>query len=151
MEAKMDDMIPHGALVIVADFSKALIFRNIASGQKPKLDLLQHMDAPPNPAAHEQGTDRPGRVVSDSHRSAVEITNFHELAGQKFIKDVAERAHEIAASEEIDRLVLVAPPRSLAALREALASTEDTGRIVMSVSKDLVNFPVDEIAENLSA
>ncbi|AJY45530.1 host attachment protein [Martelella endophytica] len=145
------DLIPNGAIVVVADFSKALILINAATGQSPKLIMLKHLEADPNPAAHEQGADAPGRVVWGTHKSAVEITNYHEVEGRRFIGEVARHVHGIAAKEGADRLVLVAPPRSLAALREELAATEDSARIVMTVSKDLVNFPVDEIVRKLTS
>ncbi len=47
----------------------------------------------------------------------------HDRAERAFIKDLAQRLEEVARKHPFDQVILVAPPRALGHLREALPAT----------------------------
>ena len=49
--------IPHKARVLVADGRKALLLKNAGDELHPNLKLEESLEAPPNPATHEHGTE----------------------------------------------------------------------------------------------
>jgi len=145
--------VPKGAWVLVADHSKALLLKNNGTPVAPELVMKKVIEASDNPLTHEQGSDRPGRAYSStgSHRSAVEETDFHAVAGQRFLEHVATRIEKTLTDEEdFEALVVVAPPRALSELRDAL-SDRLKASVVGEVDKDLTGMPVAEIAEHLAA
>ncbi len=78
MSTKMS--IPHDAIVFVGDGRKALFLRN--AGDEKFLNLkTEQVFVGQNPATHEQGSDRPGRLFAGAaardKRSAVEPTDWH--------------------------------------------------------------------------
>ena len=105
-------------LVLVADGQKLLFLRN--HGDEAKMDL--HMEAhqeQQNPPTHEQGTDAPGRsFASGGRRSAIEQTDFHQIAEDRFAAEAAELLRDRALNGDFKILVVVAPPRTLGELRK---------------------------------
>ncbi|MEE7504785.1 host attachment protein [Methylobacterium sp. C33D] len=138
-------MIPHGGYVLVCDGRKALVLRNEGGPLAADLRLQRGFAAPPNPPTHEQGTDRPPRVRLGGSRSAIEQTDWHDLAERRFASEVAQVLDTV---DPIPALVLVAPPRTLAELREVL-SARLRSAIIAEVGKDLTKHPVDEIQRHL--
>jgi len=142
--------IPHRAIVFVGDGRKALFLRNEGDEKFPNLRteaLFEHE----NPPAHSQGSDRPGRVSKashSSHRSAVETTDWHELEENRFVRQVAAAAERLIRSEQSTKLIVVAPPRTLAELRSAFHD-DVKRRIIDELGKDLTKHPVDEIEKHL--
>ena len=137
--------IPHDAWVLVADGEKALILRNEGDGAYPNLQVTRLIEQD-NPATRDQGTDRPGRFSDgpSMHRSAVQETDWHRLAEERFARDLADRLYKAAHAGRFDRLILVAPPRTLGELRDALHK-EVRARVIAEIDKDLTNHPVHEI------
>lgn len=137
--------IPHDAWVLVADGEKALILRNEGDGAYPNLQVTRLIEQD-NPATRDQGTDRPGRFSDGPsvHRSAVQETDWHRLAEERFARDLADRLYKAAHAGRFDRLILVAPPRTLGELRDALHK-EVRARVIAEIDKDLTNHPVHEI------
>ncbi|WP_245428131.1 host attachment protein [Bradyrhizobium sp. MOS003] len=65
-------------------------------------------------SAHAQGSGRPGRVGESSHsgrRSAVEMTDWHELEEKRFARQVAAAAERLLRAEHAPSLIVVAPPQ----------------------------------------
>ncbi|MGO7711690.1 host attachment protein, partial [Rhizobium johnstonii] len=83
-------------------------------------------------------------------RSAFEETHWQDQAEAPFLKQVAERLAALAQEKDVCRLVLVAPPKALGALRPAL-SADTQAAISLEVAKDYTNMPVDEIERHLAA
>lgn len=52
--------IPNGAWIMVADHSKAILLVNRGTPVVPQLEVRKVLEAPDNPATHEQGADAPG-------------------------------------------------------------------------------------------
>ena len=134
--------IPHDGYVLIGDGRKALVLRNEGHGLQPCLRVQQVFEAPPNPATHEQGTDRPPRVRTGDRRSAIEQADWHEMAEQRFTGEVAA-----ALGRTLDpdaALVIVAPPHTLAALRSALPEPLKRA-VIAEIDKALTKHPVSEI------
>lgn len=142
--------VPHDAWVVVADGSKFLVLRNEGGAGQLDLKVTRHLEQE-NPPTREQGTDRPGRLDDNGPgRSAVDDTDWHEIAKERFAKDLADRLRGWGLQRRFDHLVLVAAPATLGQLRPELHN-EVRSRLVGELAKDLTNHPIDEIEAALSA
>jgi protein required for attachment to host cells len=154
MESKENIMnttvsVPSGAWVMVADHSKAILCKNNGSPAAIALEVRRVFESTDNPRTNQQGTDRPGKVFSGSHHSAVEQTDWHAIAGQQFLAHVTDTLAKLQAEEKFDALVLVAPPKALSEVREAMP--ESLAAIVVgSLDRDLTHLPVADIALHLA-
>jgi protein required for attachment to host cells len=142
--------IPHLAWILVGDGRKAIVLRNEGDALYPNLQVAQVFDAPDNPRTHLQGTDRPGRVGSGTHRSAVENPDWHDLAEHRFARDVARVLTRARDAGDLNALIIVAPPRILSELRLALPPSVRSVTIA-ELDKDLTHFPTYEIERYLAA
>ncbi|MCF8707040.1 host attachment family protein [Rhizorhapis sp. SPR117] len=131
--------------VVVLDGDKALFFCNGGLADRPKLELEREI-VQENPPDREQGSDQPGRAFSSvgAHRSAFEETDFHQLEQDRFAAQIAELLKKMALANEYDRLIVVAPPRTLGMLRKHYHK-EVEGRLIGEIGKDLTGHPVPEI------
>ena len=142
--------IPNGAWIMVADHSKALLLVNKGTPAAPQLEVKKVLEAPENPATHEQGVDAPGTVYAGSHHSSVDQTDWHAVAGRRFLELAAEAVDIAKGLGEFKSLVLVAPPKALAELRNIISDAVKAS-VVGELDKDLVNLPVAKIAQHLAA
>ena len=136
--------------VAIADGAKALIAVNEGTRLRPSLRILKKTELD-NPPAREQGSDRPGRMpdTGTGQRSAMEETDWHDFAEERFAADFARMLNEAAAAGRFDKLVLIAPDRALGRLRPALDRTV-ADRLVAEHHKDLTKHPVPEIESVLA-
>ncbi len=144
--------IPHDALIFIGDGRKALFLRNEGDEKFPNLKT-ERVFAEENPPTHEQGTDRPGRGHESGgthRRSSVAQTDWHHLEEHRFVERVASALEDMERKHGMPALVVVAPPRTLADLRQAFHA-DVKKRIVAEVNKDLTNHPVWEIETHLFA
>jgi protein required for attachment to host cells len=143
--------IPHDAIVFVGDGRKALFLRNAGDEKFPNLKTEQ-VFVDHNPATHDQGTDKPGRLFaaanSGSRRSAIEPTDWHELEETRFARMVAEAFEKLVRERKVKAVVIVAPPRTLAELRHAFHD-DVKARILAEIDKDFTGHPVYEIEKHL--
>ena len=135
--------------VVVCDGRKALILQNEGDEEFPNLrmrEVREHEDAP----THSQGADVPGRVHQSfsSTRSAVEQTDWHDLAERHFLTEVVRQLDAALANNLVKRLILVAPPRALGMLRPAY-SPALRHAISAEIDKDWVALPIHEVEERL--
>jgi protein required for attachment to host cells len=142
--------IPHHALVFVGDGRKALFLRNDGDEKFPNLKTEQVFEDE-NPSSHDQGTDRPGHLGkgSQGRRSAVEPTDWHELEEHQFARKVAAALEQVVRADKVKALVVVAPPKTLADLRNAFHA-DVKARIIAEINKDLTKEPVWEIEKHLT-
>ena len=145
-----DFRIPTGALVLVGDGRKALFLRNRGNSQNVKL-VTERVLEQDNPATHKQGSDRPGRAhgTDGNARSAMEETDWHQLAEDRFADEIADALYRMAHTQQFDELVVVAPPKVLGILRGAWHK-EVSSRIVAEVPKDLTTHSIPEVSQLLS-
>jgi protein required for attachment to host cells len=156
--------IPHNAYVLVADGTKMLFFRNEGDADYPKLEVEAEREEE-NPKDSEQGRSEPGRTFSSNRgdprtggygstvgaaRSAYSETDFHQLQKDSFAHEAAEMLKERALANQFDKLIVVAPPKTLGELRKHYHN-EVESRLAGEVAKDLTNMPVSEIEKILQA
>lgn len=144
--------IPHDALVFVGDGQRALFLRNVGDEKFPNLKTEQ-VFSDVNPPTHEQGTDRPGRAMESAgtHRhSSMEPTDWHEIEKARFANRVAAALEKLVRDQNMQKIVVVAPPRTLAELRHVFHA-DVKKRIVAEIDKDLTKHPVSEIEKHILA
>jgi len=144
--------IPHDAMIFVGDGRKALFLRN--AGDEKFLNLkTEQVFVDDNPSTHEQGSDRPGRAFQRAHtntRSAMDTTDWHDLEEHRFVQRVAAAMEHLVRERNAKALVVAAPPRALAELRQAFHA-DVKHRIIAEIGKDLTHHPVGEIEKHLLA
>ncbi len=139
-----------GTWVLIADGEKALFLENVGDDQDMHLQVIRKEEQD-NPASSEQGTDRPGRFNDGPsvQRSAVQDTDWHALEKERFAKDLADMLYKSAHAGQFEKIVLVASPRVLGDLREAL-HTEVTSRVIAEIPQTHTNQPIIDIERMLA-
>ncbi len=114
-------------------------------------NVLRTVGALDSASAHlrsrDLGTDRPGRAFESSasaHHAVGPRHDPHAMEKERFAKLVGEQLNAAAGRDEFDELVLVAPPRALRELREALDAVTQA-KLVGMLEKDLVKTPDHEL------
>lgn len=146
----MKNIVVHnGAWVLVGDGHKALFLTN--QGDPDLLDLrVLGAQVDDNPPTRAQGTDAPGRAMSAfGGRSAVDNTDWHELEKHNFATAVAERINKAAEDGAMKEIVIVAPPRVLGDLRQALSASA-RAKVVGELDKDLTRHSTPDIEKALA-
>jgi protein required for attachment to host cells len=143
--------IPHQAWVLVGDGRKALVLRNEGDEMFPNLRALTVFKEEVTPPTSELGTDAPGRAVEHltGRRSGMEQTDWHDIAEHKFAQSVASTLCAADHAGDISALVVVAPPRTLADLRDSFTDSLKA-KVIAEVNKDLTKHPVYEIERLLT-
>jgi protein required for attachment to host cells len=142
-------MLAHNTYILVGDGRKALFLRNV--GDATRIDLrIERVFKDQNPSTHEQGADRPGRSHSSvgSNRSSIEQTDWHHLEENKFAHEVARALEMTMQEHQIDQLIVVAPPRTLAELRKTFHK-DVTSKIIAEIGKDLTKHSISDIEKYL--
>lgn len=142
--------LEHGMWLLVADGEKALFLRNEGDAEYPNLEVVREMHDE-NPPTREQGTDQPGRYfdAANVHKSGFEETNWHRIEKERFADEIADRLYRLAHRGRFEKIVLVAPPVVLGALRKALHK-EVESKVAGEVSKTLTNHTVFDIEKVLT-
>ncbi|OAN75232.1 Host attachment protein [Sulfitobacter sp. EhC04] len=137
--------LTNGTWVLIADGEKALFLINQTDGEDPFLEVFRE-EAQDNPPNREQAANRRGRFNDGPsvHRSAVQDTDWHQLAKDRFAAELAEILYKKAHQGAFDRIVLVAPPHTLGELRQEIHK-EVADKVVAEVPKTLTNHPIDQI------
>ncbi|MEL7133176.1 MAG: host attachment family protein [Pseudomonadota bacterium] len=145
--AKLDQ----GTWVVVADSEKVLFLRNLTDQQDPNFEVTD-VEEQDNPSDIEQSANRPGRMpdTGQGQRSALDDTDWHELAKDRFAKDLADMLYKDAHKGAFDKLVLVASPQVLGVVRNEMHK-EVSDKIVGEIPKTLTNHRVDEIEKIVKA
>jgi len=76
--------------------------------------------------------------------------DWHEFEKELFAKKMAEILNQAAQKETFDRLVLVAPSKTLDASRKALGKTARE-KTTAEINKDLTRVPIHELPAHLEA
>jgi protein required for attachment to host cells len=146
-----DKQIRTGDWVVVCDGRKALILEN-AGDEKflnlRKKDVYEHEDLP----THVLGSDKPGRVHSSAGtaRSAVEQVDWHDNSERAFLETLAQHLDREAQGNPTRHLFLVAAPRALGMLREALTPAVQRA-IKLEHHGDWVKLRLDAIEQHIRA
>jgi protein required for attachment to host cells len=136
--------VPAGCLVLIADGEKALFLRNEGDAKAFNL-VVERKKEQDNPPDREQSANRPGRMfVGAGHKSAVDDTDWHELAKDRFADDLADILYTRAHKGDFDHLVIAADPSTLGNLRESLHQ-EVSDKVIAEIDKDLTNHGMEDI------
>ena len=137
--------------ILVADGARARIFQNGGPG-KGLHPALPEEFRKAVPKTGEMGTDRPGRghESATAARHAVETTDWHRFEKEKFAKEMAGILDQAGASGTYDRLILVAPPKTLGDLRNAL-SPITRKKVTGEIDKDLTAVTQGELPDHLGS
>ncbi|MDF3413324.1 host attachment protein [Sulfitobacter sp. M57] len=137
--------LKNGTWVLIADGEKALFLENRTDGEDPFLEVFreEQQENPPNRA---QAANRPGRFNDGPsvHRSAVDDTDWHQLAKDRFAAELADILYKKVHAGAFDDIVLVAPPGTLGELRTQLHQ-EVKGKVIGEIDKTLTNHALEDI------
>ena len=132
----MADMIPHNALVVVADGTGARLFRNSSKEHSVKLTAEGALQ----PTDLESEGPSGKRPPESSQQETDEATFAKQLA-----KELYRRAHQ----GDFTALVLIADPQTLGQLRPILHK-EVQSRIVSEHAKTLTKASISDLQKALS-
>src|SRR5215211_5128226 len=141
--------LPHNALVLVADGTKALFLRN--HGDRNLLDLrTEAHDKRQDRKDREIKTDAPGvaRQSFGSNFPTLDEADFHQQEKDRWARDAADELKKRALRNDFEALAIIAPPRTLAILRKELHK-EVQRRIVLTCNKEMTDRPIPDIEELL--
>jgi protein required for attachment to host cells len=138
--------------ILVADGARARVLANmgIGKGLQPAIAGEMGHALPPT---RELGTDRPGRASqrgTGNRRHAIEPhVDWHRFEKEKFSREMAALLNAAAERNAFDRLVLVAPPRTLGDLRAALGA-KSRALVHAEIDKDLTHVAIHELPKHLA-
>lgn len=137
-----------GTWVVVADSEKALLMRNLTGHANPDFEVVAR-EVQPKVA---DNADRPGRRADPGagQSSAMEQTNWHDLARDRFAKELAGILYGHAHKGAYSQLVIAAAPDLLGKLRDAL-HPEVKAKIVAEIPKNLTNHTVRDLERLIKA
>lgn len=138
--------------IVVADGAGARLFLNTGPG-KGLQELPDGRMQTALEATRSQGSDRPGRVhdrMGDGRHAMEPRIDWHEQQKQRFARELSQRLDAAAGGKAFDRLILVAPPKLLGALRSLLGA--GARRLVTGeLPKDLMRASEKELLSQLGA
>ena len=137
--------LKQGTWVLIADGEKALFLENRTDGEDPFFEVFREEEQD-NPPTREQAANRPGRMSDgpSGHRSALDDTDWHQLAKDRFAQDLADILYKKAHKGDFDSIVLVAPPATLGELRKEIHQ-EVADKVIGEVPKTLTNHPIEDL------
>jgi protein required for attachment to host cells len=127
--------------IVIADGEKARIVANQGIG-KGLVPVSGHEMSTTLHAARDVYSDRPGRTresVGASRHALQPRVDWHRFEKRQFAKRVAGMLDAEADKGAFDRLILVAPPRTLGDLRGALAAPT-RAKVTGEIDKDLTHL-----------
>ncbi|MCE1236839.1 MAG: host attachment family protein [Hyphomicrobiales bacterium] len=143
--------IANGTWILVGDGRRAMVLRNDGLAESPNLHCISSRETE-NPRTRDQGSDAPGRAFASvgAMRSAVDTTDWHDEAEKRFAASLAADLNAAAHDGRYEHLIVVAPPRILAELRQDL-SGEARARLRAEIDKDLTRHTIADIETILLA
>lgn len=145
-------MKPTRSWIVIADGAQARILENQGPGKGliplPEQEMQQTLRP-----SRDIDADRPGRSYDrvGPGRHAVEPpTDAHREEKRRFAEELANRLNAAALNHSYDRLILVAPAKTLGDLRQAL-SKEAAAKIDGELSKNLTSFSDHDLPGHLGS
>lgn len=138
--------------IMVADGAKARLFsyRKIGGPLEP-IRWMEHPESRLN--GRDIASDSPGRMpdTGPGNRSALEPpTDIREFEKQRFAKEVGAVLDDARKRNRFERLVLIAPPKSLGELRRTL-DTETRNLVIAEIAKNLTDAAPDDLRRQLGS
>ena len=151
--------LPNNAFVLVADGRKMLWLRNDGDEAFPNL-VVEMAEEHPNPRDIDQKTDQAGQASSTrgggnspnaqggagGARSSGTMgeSDYHQLEEDRFAAEVAEMLRKRALARKYDKLVVIAPAKTLGELRKHYHK-EVESRLLGELAKDLTGHSIPDI------
>ena len=130
-------LIPHGALVAVADAGGLVLYRNAGTEAAPELSPLPV----PNLQPHSKDAGK-------RHRSSLANPQERLLEKDSFAAAIAEWLNKQAVEGKFDHFAIVAPAKFLGELRRNFHKTLED-KLVAEITKDLRERPLGQLVEEL--
>ena len=130
--------------VIVADNARARIF-----GSHTVMNRLEEMEGFVHPEAHLSNQDLVGDSAGksvDQHGSLDPATSPKVHEEQDFARLLGKHLKELYNQQHFEQLILIAPPKFLGMLRNALPGPLDQ-LVTLTIDKDLTNADADTLIE----
>jgi protein required for attachment to host cells len=145
-------MKPIRSWIVIADGARARILENTGPGKgltALPAEEMHHI----HPPSRDIVADRPGRSHDrmGPQRHAMEPpSDAHREEKRRFADELAELLNTAARMDSYDRLVLVAPAKTLGDLRQALGK-EAAAKVDGELSKDLTPIADHELPDHLDS
>ena len=128
---------PDNCLVVVADGTRAIVFRSLSGDGSLKLKKTGEL-SPKDLADDGPAGSRP---TESSPQETDEAT---------FAKQLANHLNQLSLKEAFPALVLAADPQTLGQIRPSLHKSV-SGKLIREINKNLINSPVQDIERSISA
>ncbi|QEX23351.1 hypothetical protein FRZ61_32890 [Hypericibacter adhaerens] len=142
-------MKPIVTWVLIADGKRATVWSHTGPGHglNPVNGMAFETELH---ASRDIVSDKPGRVQESAYSAhhAVEPVDYHRLEKAAFAHEIAKRLDAALEAGQCKRLLLVAPPQTLAELRHSL-SPKSRQAVIAEVDKDLTHLKGTDIAKHL--
>lgn len=138
--------------IVIADGAEARFLLNSGAGKGLEPAIIDGMSAE-HAATGALGTDRPGRVhdrFGPGRHAMAPRADWHEMEKILFADKVAKVLNKSAWAGAFDRLVLVAPAKTLGELRRAL-DAQTSALVTGEMTKDLTHVADRDLHEHLAA
>lgn len=132
--------------VVVADGAKARVL--LSNGPEKGFSELKSLSAESGrQATRDQGSDRPGRErsIGSATRHALDHrVDWKEQAKTAFLNAVSDYINTAAHSGKFDELVVAAPSKALAVLRDGFSKAAQA-KLIHETAKDLTNISIHDL------
>ena len=127
-------MLPHDALVVVADGHQAVLLRNVA---KQGIELQEKERLSPKHLQDESQGKQPQETTPKDEDEAT------------FAKQLAERLNQMVLQNKVEALAVIADPSTLGVMRKHYHKMLDA-KLVKEVAKTLTSASGEDIAKALA-
>ena len=138
--------------ILLADKAHVKIFtRNYVDGAMQQHIVLTHPEALKR--QRDQGTGRPGRGQgsANSMRYAYEDhADFSEQESEQFLSEVAAELNSAVENDEMDKIILVALPKTMAVLKSELSEAA-MAKVTAEYAKNLIGVDENTLSDRLTA
>ena len=129
-------LIPHKALIVVADGTRARFFRNM--GRETKIQLSA------------EGELKPAHLLNEGPaRKRPKESSHQEMDEATFAKQVAQELYRRVQSRDFEALILIADPQTLGEIRPSLHK-EVQSRLISEIAKTLTKASIADIQKALT-
>ena len=129
-------LIPHKALIVVADGTRARFFRNM--GRETKIQLSA------------EGELKPAHLLNEGPaRKRPKESSHQEMDEATFAKQLAQELFRRVQSRDFEVLILIADPQTLGEIRPSLHK-EVQSRLISEIAKTLTKASIADIQKALT-
>ena len=136
----MQQHIPEGTLIVVADGGSARVFTNVGTNHTLKLKQQDELKVQDVSAQGVSGQGPSGSMPQD--------TSIAQMNEATFAKQLAGQLNDDALNNRYAHLILIADPQTLGRIRPQLHK-EVQSRLLADLAKDFTNAPLEDIQRAL--